>query len=417
MIGVDELNPSDWEVNKSIIKVIGVGGGGSNAVTQMFKQGIKDVSFLICNTDLQALRKSDVPDKLQLGTSLTQGLGAGCNPEQGRHAALESIDKIEEKLNDGTKMVFITAGMGGGTGTGATPVIAEIAKRKGILTIGVVTLPFRDECTATLKRAVDGIKELEKHVDSLLIIDNQKIYEIYDDLPISEAFPKVDGVLSTAVKGIAEIITRDGYVNVDFADVKTTMQNSGMALMGIGVASGENRGIEAVKQAFFSPLLNNLDLKSTRRGLINITSSSKNSLEVFELEQIMDYIKSYIGNAENLKRGIVFDDSAGDTISVTVIAAGCKRADLPIIHDDDVTSVEKIILKTYEGEEVDIYGDLKSSDYTEPESFSMEDITIYDSISSISKYESEPAITRWEKSLERKKRGDSANGGMTVDEL
>lgn len=404
MIGIDELNPSDWVVNKSIIKVIGVGGGGSNAVTQMYKQGIKDVSFLICNTDLQALRKSDVPEKLQLGTTLTEGLGAGCNPEQGRNAALESIDMIETKLRDGTKMVFITAGMGGGTGTGATPVIAEVAKKMGILTIGVVTLPFRDECSATLKRAIDGIKELEKHVDSLLIIDNQKIYEIFENMTIAEAFPKVDEVLSTAVKGIAEIITRDGYVNVDFADVKMVMQNSGMALMGMGTASGENRSIKAVEQAFFSPLLNNLDLKTTRRGLINITTSKEKSLEVSELEGIMEYIKSYIGPAENLKRGIVYDDSVGDSISVTVIAAGCRRADLPIIHDDDIANVDKIILRTTEGDDIDMFDETDPSSFNEPENFNMEDITVYRSDSNISQYETEPAVLRWEKSIERNKR-------------
>lgn len=400
------LIPTNWESKiQPIIKVIGVGGGGCNAVSQMYKKGIKDVDFLICNTDLQALRSSEVPDKLQLGTTLTEGLGAGCNPDQGRRAALESVEEIEKKLSNGrTKMVFITAGMGGGTGTGATPVIAEVAKKLGMLTIGVVTLPFRDECSETLIRATEGIRELEKHVDSLLIIDNQKIYDIYDNLKVVDAFPKIDEVLSTAVKGIAEIITLSGYVNVDFADVKMVMQNSGQALMGIGTASGENRAIEAVREAFFSPLLNNFDLKTAKRVLINITSSSENGLEVSELQQIMEYIKEYTGHADNLKRGVVFDDRVGDAISVTVIAAGFKKSPLPCINDT-WGKKNQIVLEEldFENDDVTIKSFIDYSDSDDNVSilnhkFNISTpITIYDDNSLMSQYEDEPAIFRRER--------------------
>jgi cell division protein FtsZ len=233
-----EILPVNWEQENSIIKVVGVGGGGGNAVNQMYRQGIKDVTFAVCNTDTQALNSSPIPLKIQLGSTLTRGLGAGCNPVQGRNAAIESIDTIKEMLGSPTEMVFITAGMGGGTGTGAAPVIAKIAKEMGILTVGVVTLPFRDEGNEFLKRAILGIKELENNVDSLLIIDNQKLYKIYGELSVYEAFPKADSVLNIAVKSIAEIITKPGYINVDFADVKMVMSNSGMAIMGTGTASG-----------------------------------------------------------------------------------------------------------------------------------------------------------------------------------
>lgn len=233
-----EILPVNWEQENSIIKVVGVGGGGGNAVNQMYRQGIKDVTFAVCNTDTQALNSSPIPLKIQLGSTLTRGLGAGCNPVQGRNAAIESIDTIKEMLGSPTEMVFITAGMGGGTGTGAAPVIAKIAKEMGILTVGVVTLPFRDEGNEFLKRAILGIRELENNVDSLLIIDNQKLYKIYGELSVYEAFPKADSVLNIAVKSIAEIITKPGYINVDFADVKMVMSNSGMAIMGTGTASG-----------------------------------------------------------------------------------------------------------------------------------------------------------------------------------
>lgn len=340
-----EYLPVDWESNRSIIKVIGVGGGGGNAVNQMFRQGIKDVDFMICNTDVQALAASPVPDKLQLGNVVTRGLGAGCNPEQGRKAAMESIDKIKELLEGFTEMVFITAGMGGGTGTGAAPVIAKVAREMGLLTVAVVTLPFRDEGTEFLKRAILGIKELEKNVDSLLIIDNQKLYKIFGELSIFEAFPKADAVLSTAVKGIAEIITRPGFINVDFADVRMVMNNSGMALMGVGTATGENRAIKAVEEAFSSPLLNDFDLTSAKNILVNITSSNDHGLTMAELSQIMAYISEFTGgNAENFKRGVVCDPSIGESISVTIVATGFDMHSLPQISSSGGKIVESVVL-------------------------------------------------------------------------
>jgi cell division protein FtsZ len=340
-----EYLPTNWEAKKSIIKVIGVGGGGGNAVNHMFNQGIKDVDFLICNTDKQALRSSSVKETLQLGNVVTKGLGAGCNPEQGRKAALESVEEIKETLSGETEMVFITAGMGGGTGTGAAPVIARIAREMGLLTVAVVTLPFRDEGKEFLKRAVIGIKELESNVDSLLIIDNQKLYKIFGDLSIFEAFPKADTVLSTAVKGIAEIITRPGFINVDFADVRMVMNNSGMALMGVGNASGDNRAIRAVEEAFSSPLLNDFDLTSAKNILVNITSSNTHGLTMAELSQIMDYISEFTGgNAENFKRGVVCDPEIGEAISVTIVATGFDMHALPQISSREGEIIEHVIL-------------------------------------------------------------------------
>jgi len=329
---MDDFLPTDWESAKALIKVIGVGGGGGNAVNQMYRQGIKDVDFLICNTDSQALKASPVPEKIQLGSDVTRGLGAGCNPEKGRKAAMESMDAIQASLEGGTEMVFITAGMGGGTGTGAAPVIAQVAREMGLLTVAVVTLPFRDEGPEFLKRAILGIKELEKNVDSLLIIDNQKLYKIFGELSIFEAFPKADAVLSTAVKGIAEIITLPGFINVDFADVRMVMENSGMALMGSGTASGENRAIRAVEEAFSSPLLNDFDLTSAKNVLVNITSSDKHGLTMAELSQVMDYIGEFTGgSASNFKRGVKCDTGLGEAISVTIVATGFDMNSLPQI--------------------------------------------------------------------------------------
>lgn len=342
-----EYLPLDWESNNSIIKVIGVGGGGCNAVNEMFRQGIKNVDFMICNTDTQALAISPVIDKLQLGNVITRGLGAGCNPEQGKKAAEESIELIKEKLQGLTEMVFLTAGMGGGTGTGATPVIAKVAKEMGLLTVAVVTLPFRDEGSEFMKRAVLGIRELEKHVDCLLIIDNQKLYKIFGDLTIFEAFPKADTVLSTAVKGIAEIITRPGFINVDFADVRMVMNNSGMALMGSGSAEGDNRAIKAVEEAFSSPLLNDFDLTTARNVLVNITSGKEKGLTMAELSQIMEYVKEYTGNnPEHFKRGVVCDESMGESISVTIVATGFDMNSLPQISSDGGKLVESVVLGT-----------------------------------------------------------------------
>lgn len=313
------LVPDSWQVKQNIIKVVGVGGGGCNAVNQMFRDGINDVEFLVCNTDSQSLIDSPIIEKLQLG----EGLGAGCDPEEGRRLAVEKVDEIKKRLSDGTKMLFITAGMGGGTGTGAAPVIAKISKEMGILTIAVVTQPFRDEGTEFLRRAYEGIQELSKNVDSLLIIDNQKIYDIYGDLDIWDAFPKADAVLQTAIKGIAEIITGHGYINVDFADVRRVMKDSGMAIMGSGEASGANRAEIAVERAFTSPLIKDYSLKSAKNVLINITSSRENSLKMSEMEKIIGCVTEYTGNAFNFKRGVAYDDKMeAGTIRVTIVATG-----------------------------------------------------------------------------------------------
>lgn len=334
--------PEDWKTSKSIIKVIGVGGGGCNAVTEMFRQKIHDVEFLICNTDKQSLEISEVPEKIKLGN---KGLGAGCNPENGRRAAQESSEKIKKALSDASEMVFITAGMGGGTGTGAAPIIAQIAKELGKLTVGVVTLPFRDEGKEFVKRAVIGIRELKKHVDSLLIIDNQKLYQVFGDLNIYDAFPKADEVLSNAVKSIAEIITRPGFINVDFADVKMVMKNSGMAIMGTGTASGPDRASKAVEMAFESPLLNDCDLSTAKGVLVNITSSKKQGPTMSELAQIMEYVNNFTGNAVSFKRGVVIDENMGDKISVTVVATGFNVSNLPQIGiDDDDEGSNRIVL-------------------------------------------------------------------------
>ena len=342
---MEEYLPLNWEDNRAIIKVIGVGGGGCNAVNQMFRQGIKDVDFIVCNTDTQVLAKSPVNIKVQLGGELTRGLGAGCNPEQGRKAALESIEKIKDVLGPPAEMVFITAGMGGGTGTGAAPVIAQIAKEMNLLTVAVVTLPFRDEGPEFLKRAIIGIRELEKYVDSILIIDNQKLYKIFGELSIFDAFPKADGVLNTAVKGIAEIITRAGFINVDFADVRMVMKESGVALMGSATASGENRAIRAVEEAFSSPLLNDFDLASAKNVLVNITSSNNHGLTMAELSQIMDYIREYTGrNTENFKRGVVCDPDIGEAISITIVATGFDMQSLPQISPAGGKIVESVTL-------------------------------------------------------------------------
>ena len=320
------ITPSDWIPENSIIKVLGVGGGGCNAVNYMYNQRIEGCTFIVCNTDAQALSSCDVPVKIQLG----EGLGAGCNPTEGRNAALNSQDEIMEKvINCNTEMLFITAGMGGGTGTGAAPVIAAMAKKKGILTVGVVTIPFRSEGQESMSKAIDGINELEKNVDSLLIINNEKLYDFYGDLLIQDAFPKADEVLATAVRGITDIIKTRGHINVDFKDIKTMMKNSGMALMGCGSGTGQNRLEDAVKNALESPLLNDFDLKTAKNVLINITvGDNEQGLQMRQLEEINKLVNEYTGNANNFKSGIVLDADPdfGDKVSITVIATGFKMS-------------------------------------------------------------------------------------------
>ena len=322
------IAPQGWVTNDSIIKVIGVGGGGCNAVTYMYDQKVKGCTFIVCNTDSQALEKSSVPIKLQMG----RGLGAGTDPAEGRKAALESQDEIERTVfDDKTEMLFITAGMGGGTGTGAAPVIAKMAKERGILTVAVVTIPFENEGTNALSKAIDGIHELEKNVDSLLIIKNQNLYKYYGNLYVQDAFPKSDEVLATAVRGITEIISRPGYINIDFKDIKTMMRNSGCALMGCGIGNGENRSDEAVKGAFDSPLLNDYDLKSAKNVLVNITvGKNEQGVKMDQLSELNEKIKEYTGGANNFKSGLVWEDDPafGDTIRITAIVTGLQFVDI-----------------------------------------------------------------------------------------
>ena len=316
------------ESTGSIIKVIGVGGGGGNAVNHMYHQGIRDVDFMVCNTDAQALINSPVPYKVQLGSSLTEGRGAGNKPETGRDSAIENIEDVKKILRGNTKMVFITAGMGGGTGTGGAPVIAAAAKELGILTVGIVTIPFRNEGRRRIKQAVEGIAAMESHVDSLLVINNERIREMYGDSKISDAFAKADNILTTAAKGIAEIITVPGYINVDFADVETVMRNSGVALMGTGIASGVNRAVIAVEEALNSPLLNNNDIMGAKNILLNITSG-KEEITMDEIGDITDFVQEKAGNAADLIWGNGVDESLGDKISVTIIATGFSTSSIP----------------------------------------------------------------------------------------
>jgi cell division protein FtsZ len=305
----------------SIIKVLGVGGGGSNAVNHMFKQGIEGVDFLVCNTDSQALDMSPVPNKIQLGVSLTEGRGAGSLPEVGKNAAIEDLERIKEVLDKGTKMLFITAGMGGGTGTGAAPVIASASKDMGILTVGIVTIPFMFEGRKRRQQAEEGIKQLQEHVDTLLVICNDRLRELYGNLSVSEAFARADNVLTTAAKGIAEIITLTGNINVDFADVRTVMSNSGVAIMGSGSAEGESRAIKAIEMALSSPLLNDNNIRGAKNILLNITSGTEEIL-MDEITEITDYIQDESGSTAEIIWGLGKDESLGSKINVTLVATG-----------------------------------------------------------------------------------------------
>jgi cell division protein FtsZ len=309
--------------NESIIKVIGVGGGGSNAVNHMFKQGIKGVEFVVCNTDAQALETSPVPSKVQLGASLTEGRGAGAIPEVGRNAAIENIDDIRKLLLENTRMVFITAGMGGGTGTGAAPIIAQTAREMGILTVAIVTMPFEFEGKRRRQQAEEGIEALKQSVDTILVIRNQKMREMYGNLNLSEAFAHADNILTTAAKGIAEIITVTGYINVDFEDVKTAVQSSGVAIMGSAISEGENRATKAVEAALASPLLNDNNIKGARYILMNVASGSK-EVTMDEIGDITDFIQEQAGLTADIIWGNCYDEHLGEKLSVTIIATGFK---------------------------------------------------------------------------------------------
>ena len=336
LIDIIETCPTMTPI-QSMIKVIGVGGGGCNAVNYMFREKVEGCSFIVCNTDRQALDGSPVPVKIHIGDN---ALGAGTDPAKGRKAALEAHDQIEKVvLGEDTQMLFITAGMGGGTGTGAAPIIAKMAKDKGVLTVGVVTLPFENEGENAMSRAIDGIHELVKNVDSLLIINNEKLYDFFGSHLVHEAFPKADEVLSTAVKGITEIISRPGYINVDFEDIKTLMRTSGKAQMGCGTGSGKNMIEDAVKGALQSPLLTDFDLKTAKSLLINITCGKNDKgLTMDDLSEINHKISEYTGNVKKFKTGLVWmtDPEIGDKIQITAIATGFKVNDLRKIARTDL---------------------------------------------------------------------------------
>ncbi len=343
----EELIDFDLPVERSsIIKVLGIGGGGNNAVNHMYNEGITDVNFVICNTDAQALAGSRIPVKVQIGEDLTEGRGAGSKPEIGRRAAEENIDQVLEALGGNTRMVFITTGMGGGTGTGAAPVIARACKEAGLLTIAVVTIPFKSEGKIRIKNAVQGINELKDHVDSLLVINNEKLREIFGDQPVSTAFAKADDVLTMAVKGIAEIITVSGYINVDFADVETVMHDSGAAVMGTGSSAGEDRALKAIEEAISSPLLNSNDIHGARSILLNITTGmGEHELTMDELGEITDYVYDVASSDALIIRGLSKDENLGDKICVTVIATGFEPNSVLEPYRTN-TKTEKINLET-----------------------------------------------------------------------
>ena len=316
-----------------IIKVIGVGGGGSNAVHNMYRKGIHNVSFAVCNTDLQAMQNSPIPKKVQLGIEITEGLGAGNDPVVARKAAEESRDEIERLFDDGTKMAFITAGMGGGTGTGAAPVVAEIARSKGILTVGIVTIPFKFEMAGKIKQALRGVIEISKHVDALLVINNQRLIDMFPKISVSEGFKKVDEVLTTATKSIAEIITARGDINLDFRDVKKILKNGGVAIMSYGIESGEKRVERAFYKALHSPLLNNNDIHKSKKILFNIYENPNTPIRVEEMGEVESFMSQFTDENIELIWGYSKDNSLNEgEVKVTVLATGFGMKNIPGIE-------------------------------------------------------------------------------------
>lgn len=322
-----------------IIKVIGVGGGGGNAVNHMYREGIHDVNFVVCNTDNQALDESPIPIKLQLGS---EGLGAGNRPEKARAAAEESIDKVKEMLNDGCKMAFITAGMGGGTGTGAAPIIAKTAKEMEILTVGIVTIPFLFEGNKKIDQALDGVEEMSKHVDALLVINNERLRDVYSDISVMNAFGKADDTLSVAAKSIAEIITLRGTINLDFNDVKTVLKNGGVAIMSTGYGEGEGRVTQAIADALNSPLLNNNDIFNSKKVLFVITYSPNSELMMNEMDEIHEFMSKF-GKDVETKWGLYIDESLESKVKFTILATGFGISDVP--------GMESVIMKHTKEEE------------------------------------------------------------------
>ena len=322
----EKIMPFDFQSGSpSIIKVIGVGGGGGNAVNHMYREGIHDVTFVVCNTDNQALDESPVPIKLQLGR---EGLGAGNRPERARDAANESLEDVKNMLNDGCKMAFITAGMGGGTGTGAAPIIAKTAKDMGILTVGIVTIPFLFEGNKKIDQALDGVEEMSKHVDALLVINNERLRDVYSDLSVMNAFGKADDTLSVAAKSIAEIITIRGKINLDFNDVKTVLKDGGVAIMSTGYGYGEGRVTQAITDALHSPLLNNNDIFNSKKVLFNISYSSNSDLMMEEMNEVHEFMSRF-GKDVETKWGLYIDDNLEDKVKFTILATGFGIKDVP----------------------------------------------------------------------------------------
>ncbi len=346
----DTLLPIQLEfAQSSIIKVMGVGGGGGNAINYMYRQNIQGVTYLICNTDRQVLSSSPIPAKLQLGP----GLGAGGKPEQAQQYAEENRDRIKEALEDGTKMLFIAAGMGGGTGTGASPVIAEVAKEMGILTVGIVTIPFAFEGRKKIEKAMRGVAELAKHMDAIIVISNEKLTKLYPDMNIKTAFSKADDVITNAAKSIAEIINVEGYINTDFADVYNTLKDGRVAIMNVGQASGENRLPDAIRNALESPLVNSNDVQGAKRILLQLYCSPEHDIVASEFNQLHEFI-DMVGEDVEVQWGATYDDSLGEDVRITLIATGYDISDIPTTEPDKDSSgisIPEAIEKNYPDEE------------------------------------------------------------------
>ena len=355
----ETIMPFDFPAeNPTIIKVIGVGGGGGNAVNHMYKEGIHDVTFVVCNTDNQALAESPVPVKLQLGK---EGLGAGNRPERAREAAEESIEDVKGMLNDGCKMVFITAGMGGGTGTGAAPIIAKTAKDMDILTVGIVTIPFLFEGNRKIDQALDGVEKMSQHVDALLVINNERLRDIYSDFSVMNAFGKADDTLTIAAKSIAEIITLPGIINLDFADVNTTMKDGGVALMSNGFGEGEGRVRQAVEDALNSPLLSNNDVKNAKKILFNVYFSEEAELRMEEMNDVHNFMSEFNRDIEVIW-GTAVDNTLGNKVKMTILATGFTMDDIPLIADKRRTEAAQMTEEELRLEEERIEKERKERD-------------------------------------------------------
>ena len=326
----NDIMPFDLPTETSnIIKVIGVGGGGGNAVKNMYRTGIRDVSFVLCNTDNQALAKSEIPVKLQIGRETTKGLGAGNDPEVARMAAEENVEDIRAQFDDSTEMVFITAGMGGGTGTGAAPVVAREAKNAGMLTVGVVTIPFKFEQRPKIVQALKGVEAISQHVDALLVINNERIFDIYQNCNVYDAFRRVDDTLTIAVKSISEIITAEGIINLDFRDVSKVLKDGGVAIMSYGLGKGERRLAEAIESALHSPLLNDNDIYNSKKILFNIYGSTKHPLMVEEMEEINRFTEKFVSKDIEVIWGLATDDNLDEEVKITILATGFAVSNIP----------------------------------------------------------------------------------------